>query len=146
MDGQTAGLTVGSLVPALFWHTLLLLSLWWRTGEGGVLPRHGSGCGAQQQKNVDNATFRHPAHIRLRRLTPALHVIQQLPEKRLQVGRGVKESCRTPPTPPQDPPVARSRTLPAVLELISTQVSAALSQKMPRVRRALCASRSGTEP
>ena len=146
MDGQTAGLAAGSLVLALFWRTLLLPSPWHHTGEGGVLPRHGGGRGAQQQKNVDDAAFRHPAHVRLWRLAPALHVIQQLPEKRLWAGRGVKESRWTPPTPPQDPPVARSRTLPAVLELISTQVSAALSQKMPSVRRALCASRSGTEP
>lgn len=104
MDGQTAGLAAGSPVPALFWHTLLLPSLWRRTGEGGVLPCHGGGCGAQQQKNVDDAAFRHPAHVRLRCLAPALHVIQQLPEKRLQVGRGVKESRRTPPNSSPGPP------------------------------------------
>lgn len=37
-------------------------------------------------------------------------------------------------------------TFPAVLELISTQVSAALSQKMPVVRWALWATITGTDP
>ena len=37
-------------------------------------------------------------------------------------------------------------TLPAVLELISTQVSAAFSQKMPVVLWALWASMTGTAP
>lgn len=49
---------------------------------------------------------------------------------------------------PRVPPLPRGcpLTLPAVLELMSTQVSAALSQKMPRVRGGLWASSSGTEP
>lgn len=47
-----------------------------------------------------------------------------------------------------EPPQKRvwGLTLPAVLELMSTQVSAALSQKRPRVLRALWASSRGTEP
>lgn len=47
---------------------------------------------------------------------------------------------------PLIPPHACALTFPAVLEDMSTQVSAALSQKMPRSRRGLCARSTGTDP
>ena len=47
---------------------------------------------------------------------------------------------------PLIPPHACALTFPAVLEDMSTQVSAALSQKMPRSRRELCARSTGTDP
>lgn len=61
------------------------------TCEGGILREDVFGCWSKHNEDIDDATFRDPTHIRLRRLTGALHVIQHFPKHSLGRERKVCE-------------------------------------------------------